>query len=143
MRMGADHVFDPRALSTESADAADVALDATGGEGFAMAVEAAGASPRTFPIVERVMSPGGKIVQVGIGRGKTPVTLVRLQQQGAGIYGSMGNSGYGIFPNVIRLMAAKRLDLVPIVTASFPLDKAVEAFARTAERRDGKVMVLA
>jgi scyllo-inosose 3-dehydrogenase len=140
-RLGADLAYDPGALARAGEDLAGVIREATRGDGVALAVEAAGASPRTLPILERVMAPGGKIVQVGIGPDPTPILLVRLQQQAVSIHGSIGNSGNGIFPNVIRMMAARRVDLRPMVTARFPLDRAVEAFAHTAARRGGKVLV--
>jgi threonine dehydrogenase-like Zn-dependent dehydrogenase len=133
--VGADHVIDPVAAARSGGDPAEQLLDLTRGAGLVMGVEAAGASPRTYPIMERAMAAGGKIIQVGIGVGQTPVTLIRLQQQGLGVIGSMGNSGYGIFPSIVRLMAAKRIDLGSIVTARFPLDGARDAIARTAERR--------
>jgi threonine dehydrogenase-like Zn-dependent dehydrogenase len=141
-KLGASHGYDPVALARDGQDPAEVVLAATRGDGIAMAVEAAGASPRTFPIAERLLSPGGKIVQVGIGRGPTPVSLVRLQQQGVSLHGSMGNSGHGIYPNLIRLMGSGRLDLLPMVTARFPLDRALDAFAAAADRRGGKVLVI-
>lgn len=140
-RMGADDTFDPVTLGRQGLDPAEVVLDRTDGVGVAMGIEAAGAGPRTYPVLERIVAVGGKIVQVGIGTEPTPILLVRLQQRGVGVYGSMGNSGHGIFPGVIRLMAAGRLDLTPIITARYSLADAVAAFARTAERRDGKVLV--
>jgi threonine dehydrogenase-like Zn-dependent dehydrogenase len=140
--VGADRVFDPVTLGRDGHDAAASAvLEFTNGEGVAMGVEAAGAGPRTYPVLERIVGVGGKIVQVGIGTAPTPMMLVRLQQKGVGVFGSMGNSGHGIFPAVIRLLAAGRLHLTPIVTARYSLENAAAAFARTAERRDGKVLV--
>jgi threonine dehydrogenase-like Zn-dependent dehydrogenase len=140
-RLGADHVVDPIALAQQGRDVATYIRDVSRGEGIAMGVEAAGATTRTYPVLERAMAVGGKIVQVGIGVGQTPLTLIRLQQGGTSVVGSMGNSGSGIFPSVIRLMAAKRIDLGPMVTGRFPLVEARDAIARTAERRDGKVLV--
>ncbi len=140
-RVGADLVFDPLALAREGRDAAELIQEATDGAGLAIAVEAAGASPRTFPVIERAMAVGGKIVQVGITAGQTPLTLVKLQAQGVNLYGSMGSSGAGLFPAVIQLMASGRLDLTPIITARFPLEQADAALRRMAERRDGKVLV--
>jgi threonine dehydrogenase-like Zn-dependent dehydrogenase len=137
-QVGATEAFDPAALGRE---AAAVVLDRTDGVGVATGVEAAGAGPRTYPVLERIVGIGGKIVQVGIGTEPTPLMLVRLQQRGVSLYGSMGNSGHGIFPGVIRLMAAGRLDLTPIITARYSLDQALAALARTAERRDGKVII--
>jgi threonine dehydrogenase-like Zn-dependent dehydrogenase len=140
-KLGADRGVNPTALASEGPDPAEAILAETRGAGVDLGVEAAGASPHTFPILERVLAPGGKIVQVGIGRGTTPVSLVRLQQLGIDLHGAIGNSGQGIFPSVIRLLAAKRLDVAPMITAHFPLADALAAFARTAERRDGKVLV--
>lgn len=138
-RLGADAAIDPSAASGR--DAADQIMELTRGEGVAMAVEAAGATQRTYPVIERVIGVGGKAVQIGIGTGATPLTLVRLQQRGASLHGSMGNSGHGVFPSVIKLMAARRLDLLPMITARYPLRDAVSAIGRAADRRDGKVMV--
>jgi threonine dehydrogenase-like Zn-dependent dehydrogenase len=140
-QLGADHVLDPIGLARDGQDPIDIVMHITHGAGVAMGVEAAGASSRTFPILEGIIAVGGKIVQVGIGPGQTPVSLVRLQQQGVSVYGSMGNSGYGIFPNVIRLMAAKRLDLRAMITGRFPLDQGLQAFAETEKRQGGKVLV--
>ena len=85
---------------------------------------------------------GAKVVRIGIGIGATPLTLVRLQQRGASLHGSMGNSGHGIFPNVIKLMAAGRLDLLSMVTARYSLHDAALAIRRAADRRYGKVSVV-
>jgi len=140
-KMGADYVFDPVQLQKEGTDIGEMIMDLTDGVGIAMGVEAAGVSPQTYPIMEETLAIKGKIVQIGMGGERTPVLLVRVQYQGASIHGAVGHSGHDIFPSVIRLMAAKRLDMLPIVTARFPLDQALEAILRTSERRDGKVMV--
>ncbi|MGH2461562.1 MAG: scyllo-inosose 3-dehydrogenase [Chloroflexota bacterium] len=140
-KLGADDADDPVALGRAGLDLASLVMDRTDGVGVAMGIEAAGAGARTYPELERIVGVGGKIVQVGIGTEPTPIMLVRLQQRGVSVYGSMGNSGHGIFPGVIRLMAAGRLDLTPIITARYALADAIAAFARTSERRDGKVLI--
>src|SRR5262249_49724404 len=91
--LGADQALNLLALLKESQVSADAIRGATYGDGVDLGIEAAGASPHIFPILERVLASGGKIVQVGIGRGTTPVSLVRLQQLGIDLHGSIGNSG--------------------------------------------------
>ncbi|MFH1927053.1 MAG: scyllo-inosose 3-dehydrogenase [Chloroflexota bacterium] len=140
-KMGADYVFDPVQLQEEGTDVGEMLRDITDGVGIAMSVEAAGVSPKTFPIIEQALAVKGKVIQVGMGSERTPVLLVQFQYQGASIHASVGHSGHDIFPSVIRLMAAKRLDMLPIVTARFPLDEALEAIELTSRRVDGKVMV--
>ena len=139
--VGADDADDPLALGRAGVDLTRLVMDRTDGVGVAMGIEAAGAGSRTYPELERIVAVGGKIVQVGIGTEPTPIMLVRLQQRGVSVYGSIGNSGHGIFPGVIRLMAAGRLDLTPIITARYTLANAIAAFARTSVRRDGKVLI--
>ena len=46
-----------------------------------------------------------------------------------------------IFPSVIRLLAAKRFDPWPLVTARFGLDQAIEAIQQAEKLLDVKVMV--
>jgi scyllo-inosose 3-dehydrogenase len=143
LQMGADAALDPVALARDGQDAAAAIRELTGGMGAALAVESAGAGARTFPVIERSMALGGKIVQVGVGAGQAPLTLITLQTTNINLYGSMGSSGSGIFAAVIRLMAGGRVPVLPLITARFPLERVMDAFDRTAERRDGKVMVRA
>lgn len=139
--LGADVVLNPAASGAGGLDLAREVLELTRGEGIALGVEAAGAGPRTYPVLERIVGVGGKLVQIGIGVEPTPLLLVRLQQRGASVYCSMGNSGHGIFRGVIALMAAGRLNPLPMITARFSLAQGPAAFARVAERHDGKVLV--
>jgi len=71
------------------------------------------------------------------------VYLELFQTHAAQIYGAQGHSGYGNFPNVIRLMAAGRIDLTPIITSRFALDQSVEAVKKATKREDGKIMIRA
>jgi scyllo-inosose 3-dehydrogenase len=56
--------------------------------------------------------------------------------------GSLGHSGHGTFPNVIRLMASGRLDLRPMVSVRIPLEDGIAAFKRLESREDAKIMLL-
>jgi threonine dehydrogenase-like Zn-dependent dehydrogenase len=118
-------------------------MELTDGEGAAMHVEAAGAPTRTIPEMEAALAVGGKIVMIGRAAERTPIYLEAFQTHAAQIFGAQGHSGYGNFPNVIKLMAAGRIDLTPIITSRFPLAQGVEAIKKATKREDGKIMIRA
>ncbi len=140
-RVGADAVLDPKALEHQGLSPHAAILELTGGEGAAMHVEAAGAPTRTIPEMEASLAIGGKIVMIGRAAVRAPVYLEHFQTHAAQIYGAQGHSGYGNFPSVIRLMAAGRIDLTPIITSRFPLSQGVEAVQKATRRQDGKIMI--
>ena len=142
-KVGADVVLDPVALERQGTKPRHAIMELTDGEGAAMLVEAAGAPPRTIPEMEAAMAVGGKIVMIGRASERAPVYLEHFQTHAAQIYGAQGHSGYGNFPNVIRLMAAGRIDLTPIITSRFALDQGVEAVKKATKREDGKIMIRA
>ncbi len=78
---------------------------------------------------------------IGRAARRVPMYLETFQVRRGQFFGAQGHSGHGTFPNVIRLVSSGRLDLSPILTASFGLDQAVSAIARSTERRDGKIVV--
>jgi threonine dehydrogenase-like Zn-dependent dehydrogenase len=108
-----------------------------------MQVEAAGAMGRTVPEMEESLAVGGKIVIIGRAAERAPIYLEHFQTHAAQIFGAQGHSGYGNFPNVIRLVAARRVDLTPIITSRFTLGEGVEALKRATRREDGKIMIRA
>ena len=74
--------------------------------------------------------------------GKRPtLPTVTYKQQGVQLAGSLGHSGSGTFQNVIRLMAAGRIDMRKMVSARMPLDDALTAFKRLESREDARPRV--
>ncbi len=140
-RVGADEVFNPVDLERRGTSPREVIRELTGGEGAAMHIEAAGAPTRTIPEMEASLAIGGKIVMIGRAAERAPVYLEHFQTHAAQIYGAQGHSGYGNFPSVIRLMAAGRIDLTPIITSRFSLSQGVEAVQKATRRQDGKIMI--
>ncbi|MBM3136101.1 MAG: zinc-binding dehydrogenase [Chloroflexi bacterium] len=136
LAVGADFAFDPREVS-----AGEKIMELTNGEGVDMSVEAAGAPTKTIPEMEKSMAIAGKVVQIGRAAERVPIYLEHFQTHKAHIAGAQGHSGYGIFPNVIRLMASGRIDMTRIITARYDLDGVVQAIKQSGERRDGKIMV--
>ena len=118
-------------------------LELSAGQGFDFFVEAAGAPQHTIPETEKALAIGARVVQIGRAATRVPMYLERLQVRKAKVFGAQGHSGYGNFPNVIRLVASGRLDLSPIITARFPLERGVEAIQQATKREDGKILIKA
>jgi len=140
-KVGADFVYSPADLERQGLRPRDVIMEVTRGEGADMHVEAAGAPPRTIPEMEETLAVGGKIVMIGRASDRVPMYLEHFQTHAGQVFGAQGHSGYGNFPSVIRLMAARRIDMTQIITSRFPLDRAVEAVQKAIRREDGKIMV--
>jgi threonine dehydrogenase-like Zn-dependent dehydrogenase len=141
--VGADEVHSPADLAAAGGSPHEAVLAASGGAGADMAVEAAGAPARTLPEMEASLAIGGKVVIIGRAAERAPMYLEHFQTHAAQLYGAQGHSGYGTFQHVIRLMAARRIDLRSIITSRFPLASAVAAIERATKRQDGKVLVKA
>ncbi len=134
--VGADYVYDPLEIR-----AGDVMQELSKGQGFNMHVEAAGAPHLTVPEMMKSLNVAAKIVQIGRAANTVPMYLEILQVRRAKVYGSLGHSGHGTFPNVINMVASGRLDLSPIITARYELEDTVNAIAQSTARTDGKIMV--
>jgi threonine dehydrogenase-like Zn-dependent dehydrogenase len=135
-QVGADYVYDPREVN-----AGDILLELSKGQGFNFHVEAAGAPHLTVPEMEKALAINGKIVQIGRAAQRVPMYLEAFQVRRGQVFGAQGHSGHETFPNVIRMVAAGRLDLSPIITARYGLTETVAAIAKSTERADGKILV--
>ena len=135
-RVGADESYDPRQVK-----AGEALLELSQGQGFDFFVEAAGAPQFVIPEVEKALAIGARVVQIGRAATRVPMYLERLQVRKAKVFGAQGHSGYGNFPNVIRMVASGRLDLSPIITSRFPLERGVEAIQQATKREDGKILI--
>jgi len=135
-KVGADYAYDPREVQ-----AGQVLLELSKGEGFNFQVEAAGVPELVVPEMEKALAINGKIVQIGRAARRVPMYLETFQVRRSQFFGAQGHSGDENFPNVIRLVAAGRLDLSPIITAHYDLADTVTAIAKSTQRADGKIMV--
>ncbi len=121
----------------------DVALDPTSttlaeqvheisGDGFDVVFEASGASPALRQAFDLVR-PGGTIVQIGtLGTEDIALPANQLMVREINFIGSMR---YGnVFDEAIRLVAAQRIDLSPLVSCVLPLAQAAEAMRLAADK---------
>jgi threonine dehydrogenase-like Zn-dependent dehydrogenase len=135
-QVGADYVYDPRQV-----DPGEALLELSKGEGFNFHVEAAGVPEQVVPEMEKALAINAKIVQIGRAAQRVPMYLEAFQVRRAQAFGAQGHSGHETFPNVIRMVAAGRLDLSPIITARYGLAQTVDAIAQSTQRADGKILV--
>jgi hypothetical protein len=135
-KVGADPVLDPR-----EAQPSEAIMELTKGAGVDLSVEAAGVPEVTIPEMEKTLAINGKIAVVGRAANRVPMFLERFQIRRSQLYGAQGHSGHGIFPSVIRMMGAGLIDNAKIVTARFPLDRALDALKKATTREDGKIVI--
>ncbi len=139
--LGADVVYNPQELASQGSSPHEVVLDLTDGYGADMHVECSGVPKVVLPEIEQSLAVNAKVVNLGRRAGTTPSTLSIYQDTGSQSFGSLGHTGYGTFGNIIKLIANRRLNIPKMITARFPLDRAVEAITSLANREGGKVMV--
>jgi L-iditol 2-dehydrogenase len=107
----------------------------TGGRGVDVAFEAAGA-PETPRQAAAVTRPGGKVLLVGIPSDDTTTfTASIIRRKGLTI--KLVRRMKHTYPRAIRLVDTGVVDVKPLVTHTFPLDRIVEAFEMVALYDDG------
>jgi threonine dehydrogenase-like Zn-dependent dehydrogenase len=138
---GADYVFDPIALGSEGKNPSEILMDLTHGRGIALFAECTGATNATYPIMAGALAISGKTVQIGHSLGKTSIDLYPYMFNAGGISGSNGQSGQGIYTDVIALMASGRIDMRKTVTGRMHLEDIEEGLAQAGNRVSGKILI--
>ncbi len=120
----------------------EAVMEITKGWGADIQVEAAGAAHRTMPLLQKLCSKRGKIIYLGRVDASSQVDLNRVVSGAHSIIGSRGHSGYGIYPNIIRLLQGGRLSAAKeMVTSVFPFSRIKEGFAQSSRRTDAKILI--
>lgn len=136
VQMGADAAWDPREVRPS-----EIIRERTRGWGADMMIEAAGAGMHTVPEIEQAFAPGAAMVYLGRTGERVPVMLDVMVTQAARIVGARGHVGRGIFPRIIRLLEAGRLDLDPMITSRLPFERTIDALELSTKRTDAKILV--
>ncbi len=119
-RLGAEATVDPSA-----GDPIEAVQELTKG-GADLVVEAAGHASSLARVFDYAR-PEGRVSMVGINiNQKFPVELGKIQIKNLTVRGCIGSPG--VWPAAIRFLERTGIDLSPIQTHSFALDRAVEAF---------------
>lgn len=139
---GADFIINPVNLQKEKLNLVECLKDITGGNGIDMAIEAAGVPHRIMGIIFDSMAFGSKIVQIGMTSELTVISLIKLQMKGIHLHGGIGHAGYGNFQNVINLIAAKKFEILKMVSSKYKFDNVVDAISQARSLKATKIMVL-
>jgi alcohol dehydrogenase len=136
-RMGADIV-----LNQNEIDVVAEIKRLTGGKGVDVAIEALG-TQATFENALRVIRAGGRLSSLGVYSGKLSIPP---ESFGAGlanqkIITTLCPGGKERMRRLIELVRHGRLDLVPLITHTFSLDKIVDAYKLFGERLDGVIKI--
>jgi L-iditol 2-dehydrogenase len=120
LEMGAARAVDPTAGPLD-----EQVAEATGGRGFDVVIEAAGA-PAAMASAFPIAALGARVVLVGIDVGGTaPVEIGLVQSKALQVRGIIGSAG--LWPRTIRFMATSGVDPTPLLTATFPLGEGAAA----------------
>jgi L-iditol 2-dehydrogenase len=116
-----------RAIDPGAAPLAEQVAEATGGRGFDVVIDAAGA-PAAMASAFPMAALGGRIVLVGIDiGGSADVQIGLVQSRALQVRGIIGSAG--LWPRTIRFMATSGVDPSPLLTATFPLGDGPAALA--------------
>jgi threonine dehydrogenase-like Zn-dependent dehydrogenase len=120
----------------------DFIREATGGRGVDVAIEALGIQ-QTFENALRVLRPGGTLSSVGVYSGhlKIPVEVFGAGLSDHKIVTTLCPGGKERMARLMRLVQAHRIDLKPLLTHTFPLDRIEEAYELFASRKDNVLKV--
>lgn len=133
VRLGADAAFD-----SSAEDAGSAAVDALGGPAHVVFDCVSLAS--TVRLAMHVLAKGGRLQVVGVPGGETPIALDLVQDREITVAGNLMYVREDML-RAMEILRAKPFDIDELVTATFDLDHAAEAFQASADPDQVKVLV--
>ncbi|MBC7236379.1 MAG: zinc-binding dehydrogenase [Chloroflexi bacterium] len=124
-RRGVAEQIGCRAVNPAAEDLAEIVMDATGGQGADVAFECAGTGAtlnQAFALTNR----WGRISLIAHYRQEPPFSVETIARGGKSVYGPF--SPGPTVEEAIQLVAEKKVDLTSMVSHTFPLEKAQQAF---------------
>jgi len=121
--------------------AAEAIAELTNGWGADVVFECSGAAPAILD-VPALVRPGGTVVMVGMPVDPVPFDIVGLQVKEARLETVFRYAN--IYDRAINLIGSGKVDLKPLVSATFSFDDSIAAFDRSVEQRpsDVKIQIL-
>jgi D-xylulose reductase len=98
--------------------------------------EASG-SARAYENIFDLLAPAGTLVLVGMPTGPVPFDVVAAQAKEARIETIFRYAN--VYPQAVALIASGKVDLKPLISASFPFAQSIAAFERAAESRPADI----
>jgi L-gulonate 5-dehydrogenase len=131
---GADMLINPR-----EQDPVKAVDDLTGGEGSNIVIESAGLK-KTMEQTIHMVSPGGRIVIVGLTRDDVTFPGILFTKKEVEIYGSRNNKGK--FPEVIRFLHDHPAIAKDFISHRMPFERIAEALEFTTRHPDEVVKMI-
>lgn len=125
-------------INIRQTPAAEAIAAATDGWGADVAFECSGAAPAILG-VPALARPGGTVVLVGMPVEPVPVDIVGLQAKELRVETVFRYAN--IYDRAIALIAAGKVDLTPLISATLPFKDSIAAFDRAVEARETDVKI--
>ncbi|EYE91999.1 zinc-dependent alcohol dehydrogenase family protein [Aspergillus ruber CBS 135680] len=128
-------------VNTRAPDAKETLDRLTDGQGFDSVIEAVGI-PATFEQAQELVAVGGSIANVGVHGVKVDLHIEKLWDRNISINMALVNATS--IPRLMRLVQSGMLDVSSLVTHSFPMaqaDQAYSTFQAAAQHRALKVTI--
>jgi len=133
--LGADRLID-----VNREDAVQIIREESGGIGADLVIESSG-SAQGLQMAIAMTKRMGKILLLGFPEEPVAADFASLAKDNKSIFTVRGE-GWGNVGRAVSLLASGRVDLKPLVTHSFPLEKIEEGFKTFRERIGGAVKVV-
>jgi D-xylulose reductase len=117
---------------------ADVVAAHTAGHGADLFFEASG-SPHAFDDMMDVVGRGGRVVLVGMPQDRVPLDVVALEVKEISLTGIFRYAN--VWERTLALLGSGKIDLKPLISASYPFDRSVAAFERAAQQNSSDVKI--
>jgi L-iditol 2-dehydrogenase len=132
-------------VNAETGDFRLAVLEATGGQGAGVVVEAVG-SRATFPLSLELAAPGATLIWFGLPEGDDPYPLsfrdfFRRRLTAYSTFGAQGEPGLDSFRHAVRLITSGAIDVSPLLSHLLPVEKVEDAFQMAHDRTDGALKV--
>ena len=126
-------------LNAKTADPIAAILQATGGNGVDVALEAVGSTPTIKSAIDSVRK-GGTVVLIGNVSPKAEIPLQAVVSRQIKLLGSAASSGE--YPQCIDLLARGLVDVKPLITATAPLEDGPRWFERLHSREPNLMKIV-
>lgn len=133
--LGADEVFDPGNVGRGSPAATSGRWD--------LVIETVGGTAPTFQQAINIATRGGKVLLLGIHQEPQLVSTTRIWREELTIVGAWGyDAGSPTdYDETLALLQKHHDSVRPLVTHTFPLERASEAFAASVDKHSGAIKV--
>jgi len=144
-QLGADLAVLAGSGGASEGDFRSAVLEATGGRGADLVVEAVG-SRETFPLSLELAAPRATVLWFGLpeGTGDYPFSFPEFFRKFLTAYaisGTQGEPGLESFRYAVQLIADGSIDVAPLLSHMLPIEKIDEAFRIAHDRTDNALKV--